>query len=173
MIAIAFHFAVKEPGKEFTALQVADSLGVSKNTARGYLKKLVEEDLLVLASTKRVRTVRYLAPANLREYSVSQINKVHLTTCGNPLRGFDDGWTNFVRPTASLWRDSSLCPTFSERRCPPGHAGRLSLSLASPSESRQAPACPPGCESPLCLLSPFSCLKTIGFVLHQNENCYN
>lgn len=59
--------AVKNPGKEFTVQQVADSLGVSQNTARGYLKKLVEEDLLVLASTKRVRTVRYLAPANLRE----------------------------------------------------------------------------------------------------------
>ena len=59
--------AVKEPGKEFTAQQVADSLGVSQNTARGYLKKLVEKDLLILASTKRVRTVRYLAPANLRE----------------------------------------------------------------------------------------------------------
>jgi Fic family protein len=59
--------AVKEPGKEFTAQQVADNLGISQNTARGYLKKLVEEDLLVLASTKRVRTVRYLAPANLRE----------------------------------------------------------------------------------------------------------
>ncbi|MGL5941834.1 MAG: hypothetical protein ACRC2S_15930 [Waterburya sp.] len=59
--------AVKEPGKEFTAQQVADSLGVSQNTARGYLNKLVEADLLVLASTKRVRTVRYIAPANLRE----------------------------------------------------------------------------------------------------------
>ena len=59
--------AVKEPGKEFTVQQVADSLGVSQNTARGYLKKLVEEDLLVLSSTKRVRTVRYLAPAHLRE----------------------------------------------------------------------------------------------------------
>lgn len=59
--------ALKEPGKEFTAQQVADSLGVSQNTARGYLKKLVAEDLLILASTKRVRTVRYLAPANLRD----------------------------------------------------------------------------------------------------------
>jgi Fic family protein len=59
--------AVKEPGKEFTALQVADSLRVSANTAREYLNKLVAEDLLVLASTKRVRSLRYLAPANLRE----------------------------------------------------------------------------------------------------------
>lgn len=54
--------AVKEPGKEFTAQQVADNLGISLNTARTYLKKLVEEDLLVLASKKKVRTVRYLAP---------------------------------------------------------------------------------------------------------------
>jgi hypothetical protein len=59
--------AVKEPGKEFTAQQVAGSLGISENTAREYLKKLAEEDLLVLASTKRVRTVRYLAPVNLQE----------------------------------------------------------------------------------------------------------
>ncbi|MFM2314571.1 MAG: hypothetical protein RLZZ04_3847 [Cyanobacteriota bacterium] len=59
--------AVKEPGKEFTAQQVADSLRVSPNTAREYLNKLVAEDFLVLASTKRVRTLRYLAPANLRE----------------------------------------------------------------------------------------------------------
>lgn len=59
--------AVKEPGKEFTAQQVADSLGVSQNTARGYLNKLVAKDLLVLSSTKRVRTMRYIAPADLRE----------------------------------------------------------------------------------------------------------
>ena len=59
--------AVKEPGKEFTAQQVADSLGVSQNTARAYLNQLVQKDLLVLASTKKVRTLRYLAPANLRE----------------------------------------------------------------------------------------------------------
>ena len=78
------------------------------------------------------------------------------------------------RSQSLLWRERTFSvPTFSERRCPPGHAGRLSLSLASLKESRQAGACPPGCESPLCLLPPFSCLKTIGFVLHQNENCYN
>jgi len=59
--------AVKEPGREFTAQQVADNLGVSLNTARTYLKKLMEEDLLILASKKKVRTVRYLAPADLRE----------------------------------------------------------------------------------------------------------
>jgi len=59
--------AVKEPGREFTAQQIADNLGISLNTARTYLKKLVEEDLLVLASKKKVRTVRYLAPADLRE----------------------------------------------------------------------------------------------------------
>ena len=59
--------AVKEPGKEFTAIEVANSLGVSQNTARTYLNKLVEADLLILSSNKKVRTVRYIAPASLRE----------------------------------------------------------------------------------------------------------
>ena len=59
--------AVKEPGRKFTAQQVSNSLGVSQNTARSYLKSLVEQDLLILAATKTNRTASYLAPADLRE----------------------------------------------------------------------------------------------------------
>ena len=59
--------AIQEPGKEFTVQQVASELGLSENTARTYLKKLVKEDLLVLAATKKNRKVRYLAPSNLKE----------------------------------------------------------------------------------------------------------
>ena len=59
--------AVKHPGKEFTAQQIGDNLGISLNTARTYLKKLLEEDLLVLSFKKRNRAVCYIAPADLRE----------------------------------------------------------------------------------------------------------
>ena len=59
--------AVKEPGKEFTSKQVSLSLGISENTARSYLKKLADLDLLILATTKKGRVVRYVAPASLKE----------------------------------------------------------------------------------------------------------
>ncbi len=59
--------AIQEPGKEFAAQQVANEVGVSLNTARTYLKKLVEEDLLVSANTKKTRQLRYLAPNNLKQ----------------------------------------------------------------------------------------------------------
>jgi Fic family protein len=58
--------AVKSPGREFTANQVADDFGVSINTARNYLNKLVSEELLVQAKTKSGKTVVYLAPVSLR-----------------------------------------------------------------------------------------------------------
>jgi Fic family protein len=58
--------AVKSPGREFTANQVADDFGVSINTARNYLNKLVLADFLVQAKTKSGKTVVYLAPASLR-----------------------------------------------------------------------------------------------------------
>jgi Fic family protein len=58
--------AMKSPGREFTASQVADDLGVSINTARNHLNKLVVEELLVQAKTKTGKTVVYLAPANLK-----------------------------------------------------------------------------------------------------------
>lgn len=59
--------AVKEPGKEFTSKQVSLSLGISENTARSYLKKLADLDLLILATSKKGRMVRYVAPASLKE----------------------------------------------------------------------------------------------------------
>jgi Fic family protein len=58
--------AVKSPGREFTANQVADDFGVSINTARNYLNKLVSEELLVQAKTKSGKTVVYLSPVSLR-----------------------------------------------------------------------------------------------------------
>jgi Fic family protein len=59
--------AVREPGKEFTAKTVAVDYGVTENTARAYLNELVSRDLLVAAQAKRGKTVRYLAPARLRD----------------------------------------------------------------------------------------------------------
>jgi Fic family protein len=58
--------AVKSPGREFTANQIADEFGVSINTARNYLNRLVSEELLVQAKTKSGKTVIYLAPVSLR-----------------------------------------------------------------------------------------------------------
>jgi Fic family protein len=59
--------AVRSPGFEFTSRQVALDFGVTENTARSYLNKLVEKDLLVQARSKNRKTTLYLAPANLRE----------------------------------------------------------------------------------------------------------
>jgi Fic family protein len=58
--------AVKSPGRDFTACQVAADFGISINTARKYLDKLVLEELLVQAKTKSGKTVVYLAPVSLR-----------------------------------------------------------------------------------------------------------
>lgn len=58
--------AVKSPGKEFTARQVAIDFSVTENTARSYLKLLVDKDLLVLAQSKQGKTKIYIAPANLK-----------------------------------------------------------------------------------------------------------
>ncbi len=58
--------AIKSPGREFTAKQVANSLGVAENTARNYLNKLVDKELLVQAKNKKGKTLIYLAPANLK-----------------------------------------------------------------------------------------------------------
>lgn len=58
--------AVRSPGKEFTAKQVASDFGITENTARSYLSKLVEQDLLVQGKSKSDKTVPYLSPANLR-----------------------------------------------------------------------------------------------------------
>ncbi len=58
--------AVRTPGKEFTVKQVATDFEVAENTARSYLNKLVEKDLLVQAKSKKERTVLYLSPSNLK-----------------------------------------------------------------------------------------------------------
>jgi Fic family protein len=58
--------ALKNPGSEFTAKQVAHDFDVTDNTARSYLNKLVTQDLLIAAQSKNVKTTIYLAPANLR-----------------------------------------------------------------------------------------------------------
>ncbi|MBD2175967.1 Fic family protein [Pseudanabaena sp. FACHB-1998] len=58
--------ALKSPGKEFTAKQVAIDFGVTENTARSYLTALVDKNLLVLAQSKRGKARIYIAPANLK-----------------------------------------------------------------------------------------------------------
>jgi len=58
--------AVKSPGQEFTARQVAIDFGLSENTARNYLAVLVDKDLLVLAQSKRGKARIYITPANLK-----------------------------------------------------------------------------------------------------------
>jgi Fic family protein len=59
--------AVKEPGREFTSKQVSLDLGVTENSARSYLNKLVDLELLISAKSKNGKTIRYLAPASLRD----------------------------------------------------------------------------------------------------------
>ncbi|MDJ0799986.1 MAG: Fic family protein [Calothrix sp. MO_167.B12] len=59
--------ALREPGREFTAKQVAMDFEVSQNTARSYLNALVEKDLLLSSQSKHGKTILYLAPASLRE----------------------------------------------------------------------------------------------------------
>ncbi|MFO0047245.1 MAG: Fic family protein [Pseudanabaena sp.] len=58
--------ALKSPGQEFTAKQVAIDLGVSENTARNYLAALVDKDLLFLTQSKQGKARIYIAPANLK-----------------------------------------------------------------------------------------------------------
>jgi len=58
--------AVKFPGQEFTAKQVAIDLGVTENNARKYLVALADRDLLVIAQAKRGKARIYIAPANLK-----------------------------------------------------------------------------------------------------------
>lgn len=58
--------ALRAPGREFTAKQVAIDFGLTQNTARSYLNTLVDKDLLVSAQSKRGKTILYLSPANLK-----------------------------------------------------------------------------------------------------------
>ena len=55
--------AVKEPGRVFSAKEIANSYAISANTARTYLAKLAEMKLFL--STKDGKTLIYIAPSNL------------------------------------------------------------------------------------------------------------
>lgn len=55
--------AVKEPGRTFTAKEVANSYSISENTSRSHLNKLVS--LKLFFSTKNGRTTLYIAPSEL------------------------------------------------------------------------------------------------------------
>jgi Fic family protein len=63
--------AVRSPGREFTAKQISDDFGITPNTARKNLNKLVDLTLLVESTKKIGKAVIYLAPANLK----SKLNK--------------------------------------------------------------------------------------------------
>ena len=58
--------AIKSPGREFTSKQVSNDLDVTENTARNYLNKLAEKELLVAAKSQGGKKVFYIAPANLK-----------------------------------------------------------------------------------------------------------
>lgn len=58
--------ALRSPGREFTSSQVAIDFGVSESTARSYLNKLVDRDLLISSQSKGSKTLLYFAPANLK-----------------------------------------------------------------------------------------------------------
>jgi Fic family protein len=58
--------ALSSPGREFTAQQVSTDFGITENTARSYLNKLVDQDLLIASQSKINRTIIYIAPANLK-----------------------------------------------------------------------------------------------------------
>lgn len=59
--------AIKTPGKVFTSKQVATDLDINENTARSYLNKLVDEDLLMASKSRKGKTILYLAPQGLRD----------------------------------------------------------------------------------------------------------
>jgi Fic family protein len=57
--------AMKKPGSIFTASEVATEYDISVNTARTYMNKLVEYQ--ILSPYKKGKTKAYIAPANLHE----------------------------------------------------------------------------------------------------------
>jgi Fic family protein len=59
--------AVKQPGKTFTAKQVAIDFDITENTARTYLNQLVDKALLLSSKSRKIKTVLYLAPQGLAE----------------------------------------------------------------------------------------------------------
>jgi Fic family protein len=58
--------AMREPGREFNAKQVAIDCDIPESTARNYLKTLAAKDLLLPYKPKKGRSIIYLAPANLK-----------------------------------------------------------------------------------------------------------
>ena len=58
--------AMKKPGTEFMAKQVAVNLGTTENTARSYLNRLADQDLLLRTKSRSDKTVLYVSPANLK-----------------------------------------------------------------------------------------------------------
>jgi Fic family protein len=58
--------AVKHPGKIFTPKQLSIDFDINENTARSYLNKLVDEDLLMATKSKKGKGILYVAPADLR-----------------------------------------------------------------------------------------------------------
>ena len=58
--------AVKHPGKVFTTQQVSLEFNINENTARSYLNKLTDEDLLMATKSKKGKGILYIAPADLR-----------------------------------------------------------------------------------------------------------
>lgn len=59
--------ALKQPGKVFTAKQVAVEFDITENTARTYLNGLVDEDLLMPTKSKKGKEVSYVSPAGLQQ----------------------------------------------------------------------------------------------------------
>jgi len=57
--------SIKEAGRIFIVKEIATDYDISENTARSYLKKLVEHKILI--AYKEGRSVGYIAPSNLRE----------------------------------------------------------------------------------------------------------
>lgn len=58
--------ALKEPGKVFTAKQISVEFDITENTARSYLNKLVDLNLLIDSKSKSSKAIRYIAPSNLK-----------------------------------------------------------------------------------------------------------
>ena len=57
--------SIKEAGRIFMVKEIASDYDIVENTARTYLKKLVEYKILI--AYKKGRSVGYIAPSNLRE----------------------------------------------------------------------------------------------------------
>jgi Fic family protein len=58
--------ALKQPGKVFTAKQVAVEFDITENTARSYLNGLVDADLLMPTKSRKGKEVGYVSPADLQ-----------------------------------------------------------------------------------------------------------